>query len=757
MEKVKIISGIVDEVGVLHPLLKRVFSKMPNINQQEYTHGPNEFGADFVLEKIDDLLGDVKYIGIVVKTTKISQDISDIERQIDECITIQRNFNQGKKKIYINEVWVVTTQSISNNAKEKIHVKFRNTGITFIDGEKLASLIDRFIPDYWNNLPEEISDYFRRLSTTIESLENRAKIHPSISPSFYVDLDLTKVEYDYAKKNSKKTKISDPFREVLSKKIACITAEMGGGKSKLMRQLVRRLIDPVQYASSKIIPVIYTGAEIAELNICNCTQLILRKTGLDSSYANNPHRFKIFIDAVDEADDKNGCIAKIAKDAENYANISIIITARKCGIIDDEISTMASTENYEIKPLTIQKIGIFIEEICQKSSIPNKLKQEFQRSHLFRQLPQNPISAILLSTLLETNRTELPSNMTELYAQSVELMLGRWDVAKDLSTMKEYEIADRFCCDLAEYMIDNQISIISSVEALHDFNRYIKERNIKIENPDLLFCKVTERSGILYQDAEAEVIGFRHKSFSEFLYARKKYQARSMQISPELLDQRWASICYFYVGMHKDCPEILEELLTAELEQESLKWMRLLHGGSVMLAAFMSPYKDVAKYLERIIYDAADLYILVIENKSKTQFSKFSELHFTWIMQAIIRSNYSYEYFSNAIEDVGISVAENSEISDQKKALALFYLSLIGIDLGNTQICDLLTEKHLGALAPAAIFGLRYELNATEEDRKILLKKQIGRVTKVLKSSYRFNKDALSKLSKLPISQLISK
>lgn len=51
------IVGITDEVKELHPLLEELFRKHPKILQVEYTHGPDEMGADFVLTHTHDVLG----------------------------------------------------------------------------------------------------------------------------------------------------------------------------------------------------------------------------------------------------------------------------------------------------------------------------------------------------------------------------------------------------------------------------------------------------------------------------------------------------------------------------------------------------------------------------------------------------------------------------------------------------------------------------------------------------------------------------
>ena len=73
------------EVNDYHPILNELFSRMPNIESVEYTHGQNEMGADFVLCKNDTTLQRYEYIGVIVKIGKIKQNIQDIQRQIEEC------------------------------------------------------------------------------------------------------------------------------------------------------------------------------------------------------------------------------------------------------------------------------------------------------------------------------------------------------------------------------------------------------------------------------------------------------------------------------------------------------------------------------------------------------------------------------------------------------------------------------------------------------------------------------------------------
>jgi hypothetical protein len=119
------LNAIQDEVKQLHPLLKLLLPKMKRVQQVEYTHGQHEMGADFIISRLNDDFHDTEYIGIIAKVGKIVQDYTDVERQIKEC-EIERNFGNGRKKIYLNEVWVIATGQISHGVQEKIHAEYKS-------------------------------------------------------------------------------------------------------------------------------------------------------------------------------------------------------------------------------------------------------------------------------------------------------------------------------------------------------------------------------------------------------------------------------------------------------------------------------------------------------------------------------------------------------------------------------------------------------------------------------------------------------
>lgn len=148
-EKKLILSSLDDEVGKFHPLLQYILPALPNVKNVIYNHGTNESGADFIIEIENKIFNDLEYVGIIVKKGKIGSSIHKISEQIEEC-DLSRYILCGKKNIHLSEIWVITNESVTQQAKERIYDKYRSRKIRFVDNCHLISIIDHNIDNFWN-------------------------------------------------------------------------------------------------------------------------------------------------------------------------------------------------------------------------------------------------------------------------------------------------------------------------------------------------------------------------------------------------------------------------------------------------------------------------------------------------------------------------------------------------------------------------------------------------------------------------------
>ena len=726
-------NAIKDEVSQLHPLLKLLLPKMPRVQVCEYTHGQHEMGADFVVSRLDELFNDNEYVGVIGKIGKVVQDYSSIERQIKEC-EIERFFGNGRKKIFLSEIWVVATGTISNGAQQKIHAEYKTRKIIFIDGDRLSTLIDEHLPNYWTDVSLEIGDYLHGVWTANDGLDRSLSLITTQNERFYIDQDVFEAE-EIDRKKHKPVRRADIHEQISRNNVVLIEGGMGSGKSKLLRNLVDHYSTPQQFLKSNLLPVYLTFKDFLEKYDGDPQKAVNLLVPEDvREKASDDTRYFLLMDGADEKDlpaaELAEAIVKAAKSIEG-AKMKGVITSRWSEAFEGNASLRNSAKRLELRPLSTTRLIEFIKTLCRDVDLKSRLIEDLKKSALFKELPKSPIAAILLAQLLNENTEELPSNLTELYAKYTELSLGRWDVDKGLQTQREFEALFTITTRLAEHFLTNQIEEVSVHEAKDFFGGYLKQRNLGL-NSDELFHKLITRSDIVSVDPVKEVFRFKHKTFVEFFYA-KAHLKKPMVIDDRVWSPYWVSTFYFYVGLQKDCPELLQEILKITPKDEADRWMRLVNIPNYLLAGFASPYNVIEEAVSTAMLEAAELYTDVAEGKVNSPFAVFPKMHFLWLVQMLIRKNYSYDFLKRAGDLAAISLDANC--TDRRKcALALFFLSVVSRELGEKSCFDFLIQNYQKDLLLEVELGIRHE---TDDDKKRsqLVKKLDQRVDRALRDN----------------------
>ncbi|MFZ3127971.1 MAG: NACHT domain-containing protein, partial [Rhodoferax sp.] len=452
------VEKIDNEVGELHPLLESIFRQLANVQYVEYTHGPNELGADFIIERRDEDLGRNSYIGIVAKTDRILQSFADVERQIDECGDA-RLIRGGMETVRLPEVWVVTSKSISHNAKQRIEEKFKTRKIHFFESDWLVTQIDRHAPHFWEEIDGAVGQYLARLDKRLDVISAQTAIatSPQVS-SLQMEVDVEEVESDrylQARKPSK-PRLVNLKDEVLSNKISIVEAEMGYGKSHLARRLGTYFSSVATFKSTLALPVYASFKSYADSDK-SLDDFLDGHVGRDclDHVKSTGGKILLILDGVDEASsDQEICkvkATKLIKDVRNDPILSLVLTSRPWKALGEIAAEHGGVKKYRIRPLSVGKIITYLRQVLETMKMPARLVNDLANSGLFRQLPHNPIAATLLANIVKQEKYELPSNLTELYAKTVELMLGRWDERREISTEKQYKATERLARLLARH------------------------------------------------------------------------------------------------------------------------------------------------------------------------------------------------------------------------------------------------------------------------------------------------------------------
>lgn len=725
-DKCKIIEKIDDEVRILHPLLRETFRRMDGVTEIEYTHGTNEKGADLILTRHDTALGRTHQVGVIAKIGKIVSNIDDIARQIEEC-QMPRKIQGGLSETHLSEVWIVNTSSISKNAQDRIHHKYTGQRIEFIFGEKLTELVDKHAAYFWHDISSDIGSYLQDLSRKLEQRESEFSILGGLGcEEFYINPEIQEFEKSIYKKTSKPTKprFVNIIEESLKNKVSFLEGEMGFGKSKTARNIAMHFCAPDRFKHSPILPVFTTFRALLEKNQ-TLTQLLEDNTQSFFKSSDYPATKYLFvIDGVDEAIGK--CIkwderlTTLMHEAKANDKFHLLLTSRPLHRMDEQVTIYSGAQRYLLRPLSMSKLVAFIEKACEKLSIPKRLFEDLQKSELFKQLPQSPIAAALLSRLIAQNTNDLPSNLTELYSKSVENLLGRWDISKGGCTEKEYRDAEQVSMDLADYLVSNKLIYMSENEAKQRINSWHSQRNTSTD-PNQLIERVFEKSGIFVVDSDNGTLTFRHRSFGEFLYALNCYKKHKLIPPEQSFDPYWISIQFFQTGLLGDCEEHLNSLLAYTPNSEIEAWLKTLLMPDYFLAGYQTPYNIVEKNLYKLFIDAANLYDQVKHGNTKTKLAELPEMHLLWFFQKIIRRAFEYDYFKRAITPTILNI-DQEILPPEIKFNALFFASCFAAELDDPSGFEYLIKTYGVEKLPLTIsLAIKLEQNTKKDFTKLPL------------------------------------
>lgn len=570
------IANISSEVNELHPLLEELFHRHPKITRVERTHGTTEMGADFILSRTDDIWSTTEYVGIVAKKGKIHVDLGTVERQIWECTNVPRKIDGGKKEIILSQVWVISTGNITNGAKDKIYAKYPGTNVQFVDVDQLSDMVNKYVPSYWSDVELPVSIYLNDTKARSEELDTSFDLTQLQGEPIYIDQDIRRIEVDPYRTNkrqeSRKAKRVNIEKELAEHNFLLIEADMGGGKSRFLRNLTQHYASVETFMEEKILPVYGTFKELVD-NYSSDLRLMLEEkvSGEVREVVGKDAQFLFLIDAVDEKDMPPEELSKTLMELTNRLNeekrYRLLLTSRHISNVDFDKRFSQRLARYEIAPLSMGKIIRFLDTVCRRLNLHTRVIEDLQRSHLFDRLPRNPIATILLGQLLAENQQELPLTMTELYEKYMELALGRWDMSKGLQSQQEFETLENVLMDLAEYMLENELETINLQEVEDRFREYLNARNLNVDVSQLV-DRAVKRADVLTRSNDGHAVWFKHRSFAEFLYA--KWLRKNGKLEPNLraFEIYWASTYFFGLGLQKDAPELLEGLIDLPTETD---------------------------------------------------------------------------------------------------------------------------------------------------------------------------------------------
>jgi len=303
--------------------------------------------------------------------------------------------------------------------------------------------------------------------------------------------------------------------------------------------------------------------------------------------------------------------------------------------------------------------------------------------------------------------------------------------------------------NLAKHILQADVSVLSINEAKGFFTDYLKIRNTGVD-ADELFKVLTDRTDLMLVDETNKSIGFRHRTFAEFFYANAAHRDGDMLIDNRAFEPYWTDSFFFYIGLGKDIPLVIKEITNLVPKDEMQEIMKLINMPNFLMAAYTSPYDVITQSVSSSIIECAKLYEKIVNSAASTVLSKFPRMHLLWLFQALVRENYSYEFFIPALESSALSI-HDEKIDDTTKMYALFFLNVAYIDSGAGKSFDFLL-KDFGKTLPLDVLLAYNHESKNIKSKNDLMKKQDKRIKRLLGSNRQLNKE-IEKLYENPLGE----
>lgn len=601
-----------------------------------------EFGKDLVCSVLDEIEDKKDWLAFVVKKGKVagkSGAIKEIEDQVFECFKYPYKSLEQTKKIPINKVKVVTNESFSNGAKDKIFDSNNDerANIDFWDGEKLVKFIDKYYTKFWVRGSKKYKNYIERFQNRIKtddftkSLGVDDKKVTKLVNCLIDPIIVERISGDEGKVEWKERKINTIINLPNN---SFIIGDAGSGKTTFFKKLATEIIEQNSFRNdSEFYPILLNFISLRDngydVNL-TISDYFKRDWNRDLNIDWEELKIKanccIFFDGLDELaliSDKELAIQSLNDFHVKNPEIKLICSSRPSDYIFYNCEDVGF-KYLEINHLNRTQIESFISNYFNAEEIKSKkLLQSLKDTGLLDKLPKTPLTVALITILFDENEVEIPATITDLYSSFVDLLLGKY---KPESTVDILEIGakHRLLCYIAKELHTSNRKSIDESELIILVKEYATERGHKI-NYDRIVADIINNTGLLIKNSRNE-IQFKHLSFQEYFTSYEIFHHRQTDrnlIIDNFNNLWWQNVSLFYAGLSKDSPELIKEILKNNEPQNFREYILNTGGmGKLLQALYNTPISERKLGLERSVGNVSKL-IKIVETGEPTSEIQF--------------------------------------------------------------------------------------------------------------------------------------
>jgi NACHT domain len=547
--------------------------------------GPSEHGKDALFLEKDKLDIDV---WVAVQTKRGNLNLASLASAsliaaVIQCKTaLETSYVVAltKQKIRPSRVFLCTSGTINNAAKQHILDEVKSPNISFLDSDDLIPRIDKLMPELWLGIDSDLLPYFDAIeklvsggAATLLGQRSDGVTAPAADDDLFVTLNLFRQSVRVKTVSGKKVEhpelIELPITSIFNIKArrVLIMGEGGSGKStgllRVALELARKGVASDQY----IVPILIKATELARAKPSNLTSycdevaksIVSNKKSCFSSKDLTAGRVILLVDGLDEVAstlDKEWVAAALVQFSSAFPKCQIIATARPYKVFAD-LHDLKSFEEYRVSPISWKQAEKIVHAVGHRKKLPvktsNELLRRLEKIHGFE---LNPLLVTVFAATTDYSKQDLPANITELFKKFTELMLGRWDEEKGLSLQFHAPLKDFILQKIAFHMHAKNLTSIPRDEAESVATKELLNRGHD-DNGQSLLSEVFDRSGLFRVHGGS--IEFRHHLLQEFFAGRGIPSAD--YIGQIITSEWWKRAIVFYFGENPQSINLLQNAM----------------------------------------------------------------------------------------------------------------------------------------------------------------------------------------------------
>jgi hypothetical protein len=347
-----------------------------------------------------------------------------------------------------------------------------------------------------------------------------------------------------------------------------VTGPPGTGKTTLLRRITQLSSRDPSETLPVFLPLIRMG-EYSKLGLIDALMLAMREQGYSFEAADSmtlqsllrTKHTRICLDGLDEVGiHARGLMNAINDFGDEYQKAQIILSCR------DSFTKTRDEESlsYWDKALTIRLLPfseIQLHEFVDKwfSAAPTsrtELLMWLDRNPSMKKSAMTPIIAALLCSLFEI-RADMPTTELDLYAKRFELLLGRWDRAKGINTLRR-DLRERYRHFLMHFAHDMHVQerrYSTEADALTLAAAYMDKH---FHVTPLAMLQDCIQRGVIEVNDHGQ-LSFGHLTYQEYMCAEWLAFHNSVDEVLNVLESAWWSkVCDFYASRKQDLTPLLD-------------------------------------------------------------------------------------------------------------------------------------------------------------------------------------------------------